>query len=82
VSAIFLTIDIYSKAMNQFKKQIMLFWKMAVINMAVVFFFYTPVMNNDYLQFPFVSIFPNIIALYFWGLLNKIIDYETTKKQL
>jgi hypothetical protein len=79
ISAIFITIEIYSKSINPFKKRILLFWKMAGINIIIVTCFYTYIMNNDFLQFPFISIFPNLIALYFWNLLNNFIDITTLK---
>lgn len=79
ISAIFLTIEIYSKSINQFKKSIVLFWIMLGINALIVTCFYTPIMWNDFLQFPFISIFPNLIAIYFWYLLKDFIEYDELK---
>lgn len=52
------------------------YWTMTLINIFIVVFFYSSVIRNDCLQIPFISIFPNFAALYFWQLLNKIIDHE------
>jgi hypothetical protein len=77
ISAIFLTIQIFSKPKNEIiKKDITKYWVITILNFTLLFSFFNVIMWNDFLQIVFVSIIPNITAIYFIKILIK---QETTK---
>nr|WP_294938820.1 hypothetical protein [uncultured Flavobacterium sp.] len=80
ISALFLTIEIFSKPTGKFINKITVYWILTSINLIIVVTFFKSVLENDFLQFPFITLFPNLIAIYFWRLLNQFIDYETKTK--
>ena len=72
LSAIFLTIEIFSKPNNEIiKKDIKKYWLITILNLAVLFLFFQIIMWNDFLQVVFVTIIPNVTAFYFIKILIK-----------
>lgn len=72
ISAIFLTIEIFPKPNNyKIKKQIKTYWAVTVLNAIILFSFFNYIMWNDFLQVVFVTIIPNITAIYFYRILIK-----------
>lgn len=80
ISAIIVTIDVYSQSINACKQKIKIFWIATLINLAVIVAFFETILNNDFLQFPFISILPNLLAFYFMGILNQLIENENAVK--
>jgi hypothetical protein len=76
VTAVVLTPKIYATQIDEFKKRIKTYWLVTAGNLIILGLFFEVIMWNDFLQFPFVSIFPNIMAIYFYRLLTEFIDYE------
>lgn len=76
ITAIFLTFEIFSKKIVTFKKNIKIYWLISLSNLALLIAFFHFIMWNDFLQFIFVTLLPNIMAIYFFRLLNKFIEYE------
>jgi len=78
ITAVFLTIEIFSKNLNQFKKEIKIYWLVAIANAIIFISFFHFIMWNDLLQVLFVTIVPNITAIYFFRILTKTNDHENT----
>lgn len=76
ITAVILTPKIYATQIGEFKKRINTYWLVTAANLIILGLFFEVIMWNDFLQFPFVSIFPNIMAIYFYRLLTEFIDYE------
>jgi len=76
ISAVFLTIQIFSKHINHFKKEIKIYWLVTIANALLLISFFHFIMWNDFLQVLFVTIIPNSTAIYFFRILIKITDYE------
>jgi hypothetical protein len=73
ISAIFLTIQIFSKLNNNnnIQKDIKRYWLITILNLAILFSFFQIIMWNAFLQVVFVTIIPNITAIYFIKILIK-----------
>lgn len=80
ISAIFITIDVYSQSINACKQKIKIFWIATLLNLAIIATFFETILNNDFLQFPFISILPNLLAFYFMGILNQLVENENAVK--
>jgi hypothetical protein len=77
ISAIILSITIFSKSKNSLiKKELKNYWLITITNMIVLFWFFSFIMWNDFLQVVFVTLIPNLTAIYFFRILIK---YEKTK---
>lgn len=77
ITALFITVEIFSKQLK-FKKDIKLYWLVTIANATLLFSFFHSIMSNDFFQILFVSLIPNITAIYFFKLLIKTVDYENT----
>ncbi|KRB57199.1 hypothetical protein ASD98_02635 [Flavobacterium sp. Root186] len=72
ISAIFLSIEIFSKPNNyKIKNQIKTYWTVTILNAIILFSFFNFIMWNDFLQVVFVTLIPNITAIYFYRILIK-----------
>ncbi|MGX7667989.1 hypothetical protein [Flavobacterium pedocola] len=80
ISALSITLDVYTKPITIYRKELKIFWITTILNLAIVSVFFETVLNNDILQFPFITFFPNVCALYFLRILNKLIRYEEAVK--
>lgn len=76
ISAVFLTIEIFSKEINLLKNKIKIYWMVTIANALLLISFFHFIMWNDFLQVLFVTIIPNIAAIYFFKILIKTTDYE------
>ncbi len=76
ISALFITIEIFSKQINELKKSIAIYWLVTIVNATVLYSFFYFIMQNDFFQILLVSVIPNITAICFFKLLIKTIDYE------
>ncbi|TDP00996.1 hypothetical protein EV145_105378 [Flavobacterium sp. 245] len=75
ISGIFVTIEIFSKPKNyKIKSQIKTYWIVTILNIIVLFSFFNFIMWNDFLQVTFVTLIPNITAIYFYRILIKYED--------
>lgn len=72
ISAIFLSIQIFSKPNNSdIKNDLKRYWLITILNLTILFSFFQMIMWNDFLQVFFVTIIPNITAIYFIKILIK-----------
>jgi hypothetical protein len=72
ISAIILSIEIFSKPKNRtIKNELKIYWSITVINIVILFWFFSFIMWNDFLQVFFVTITPNLTAIYFFRILIK-----------
>lgn len=72
-SAFAVTIQVFTKQnMEDIKKRIRNYWLIIILNAIVLFSFFENIMWNDFLQILFVTIIPNITAIYFIKTLTKI----------
>ncbi|PIF31495.1 hypothetical protein CLU81_1985 [Flavobacterium sp. 9] len=77
LTAIFLTVKIFSKPNNlSIKNQIKTYWIITILNAIILFSFFHTIMWNDFLQVAFVTIIPNLTAIYFYKILLK---YESLR---
>ena len=72
ITAIYLTIKIFSKINDDIiKNQIKIYWMIIISNAVILFSFFNKIMWNDALQIVFVTIIPNVTAIYFFRILIK-----------
>jgi hypothetical protein len=72
ISAFFLTVEIFSKPDNyKIKNQIKKYWTVTILNAIILLSFFSFIMWNDFLQVVFVTLIPNITAIYFFQILTK-----------
>ena len=72
ITAIYLTIKIFSKINDDIiKNQIKTYWITIISNAAILFSFFHDIMWNDTLQIVFVTLIPNVTAIYFFIILIK-----------
>ncbi|KFF05321.1 hypothetical protein B0A68_07010 [Flavobacterium reichenbachii] len=77
ISAIILSTTIFSKPKNSLiKKELKNYCLITITNMIILFWFFSFIMWNDFLQVLFVTIIPNLTAVYFFRILIK---YEKTQ---
>ena len=77
ISAIFLTVEIFSKPNNyKIKNQIKTYWIVTILNSVILLQFFSFIMWNDFLQVVFVTLIPNITAIYFYRILIKCENLE------
>lgn len=76
ISAITISIIIFQKSFYSFKNSLLIYWISTIINILILFLFFRTIMWNDFLQVLFVTIIPNITAIYFFRLVIKIENYE------
>lgn len=77
LTAIYLTIKIFSKTNREsIKKQIITYWTIIVFNATILFSFFSFIMWNDFLQIVFVTLIPNITAIYFYRI---VLKYENLR---
>ncbi len=77
ISAIFLTFEVFSQqGLLEIKKQVKTYWISTILNIGILFCFFSLIIWNDFLQIVFVTLIPNITAIYFFRILIK---YEKTK---
>lgn len=75
ITALIITFEIFSNQVK-FKKSIKIYWLATITNSILLFSFFQSIMSNDFFQILFVTLIPNITAIYFFKLLIKILDYE------
>jgi len=72
LTAIYLTYNFFSKSNNhKIKNQIKTYWVVTAVNAIILFSFFNFIMWNDFLQIVFVTLIPNITAIYFYRILIK-----------
>jgi hypothetical protein len=82
LTAIYLSIKIFSKINNDILKgQIKIYWMTIIFNAAILFSFFHKIMWNDFLQIVFVTIIPNITAIYFFRILLKYENLQFTDQK-
>lgn len=80
LTAIFITIKIFSKPNNlSLKNKIKTYWIITIVNAVILFSFFHMIMWNDFLQVVFVTIIPNVTAIYFYKILLKYENLRFTK---
>lgn len=72
ITAIYLTIKIFSKINDDIiKNQIKTYWMIIISNAVILFSFFHEIMWNDTLQIVFITIIPNVTTIYFFRILIK-----------
>jgi hypothetical protein len=81
LTAIYLTIKIFSKINNDIiKNPIKTYWIIILFNAAILFSFFHRIMWDDTLQIVFITIIPNITAIYFFRILIKYENLQFSDK--
>ncbi len=77
ITAFSLTITIYKGNIQNLKSKIKLFWTIIIPNIILVFSLKI-ILHTDPLQFIFITLLPNIMTFYLYGILLKV--EKITKK--